>query len=381
MAGIFRIVFLIFSETEYGAGKNLSGQIRFCIFASIFYRGKTIYTVKVSYYKGKRAVETLFGNDMRNIRWVLCFCFGLLFVQGQAQTDARYSQYWALPGYYNAGAAGSGDRLNLLAATSQQWVGMPGAPSSFFVSADMPFRFLKQNHGVGIIIDNGKEGLYSNILLGVQYAFKVKLWQGYLGLGVQLGMVDQKWDGTKVDLSGVEGDDYHQSTDDAIPTTELEGTAFDMAFGIYYTHKYFWVGLSATHLTEPTISFEEKYETYVPRLYYFMAGGNIPIKNTLFELQPSLMLRTDFLFTQFELSMRVKYNRLFWGGLGYRLNDALIVMIGAEYKNFFAGYAYDYPLSAVVKVSSGGHEVFLGYRMKLNFSAKNKNKHRSIRIM
>ena len=56
-------------------------------------------------------------------------------------------------------------------------------------------------------------------------------------------------------------------------------------------------------------------------------------------------------------------------------------MIGAEYKNFIAGYAYDYPVSAIVKASSGSHEVFLGYRMKLDLSNKNKNKHKSIRIM
>ena len=56
-------------------------------------------------------------------------------------------------------------------------------------------------------------------------------------------------------------------------------------------------------------------------------------------------------------------------------------MIGAEYKNFIAGYAYDYPVSAIVKASSGSHEVSLGYSLKLDLSDKNKNKHKSIRIM
>lgn len=56
-------------------------------------------------------------------------------------------------------------------------------------------------------------------------------------------------------------------------------------------------------------------------------------------------------------------------------------MIGAEFKNFFLGYAYSYPLSPLNRASSGSHEIVAGYMVKLNFGDKNKNKHRSIRIM
>ena len=56
-------------------------------------------------------------------------------------------------------------------------------------------------------------------------------------------------------------------------------------------------------------------------------------------------------------------------------------MVGAEFKNFFLGYAYDYPTSAINKASSGSHELVAGYQLKLDFSGKNRNKHRSIRIM
>jgi len=52
-----------------------------------------------------------------------------------------------------------------------------------------------------------------------------------------------------------------------------------------------------------------------------------------------------------------------------------------EYKNFFLGYSYEYPLSAIAKASSGSHEIVAGYQLKLDFSQKNKNRHRSIRIM
>jgi hypothetical protein len=58
-----------------------------------------------------------------------------------------------------------------------------------------------------------------------------------------------------------------------------------MNFGLFYTHKWVWAGLSSTHLMQPTLSLnteegssESLYESQVGRMYYFMAGSNIPLK-------------------------------------------------------------------------------------------------------
>ena len=116
--------------------------------------------------------------------------------KAHAQSDAQFSQYWELPSYYNPGAAGTSDLLNIHAATRQQWVGMPGAPKTFTIMGDMPFTLFKQQHGVGAIISTEKIGLFSNTSLGLQYSFKVKLLGGQLGLGLQLGFINQVFDGT-----------------------------------------------------------------------------------------------------------------------------------------------------------------------------------------
>ncbi len=98
-------------------------------------------------------------------------------------------------------------------------------------------------------------------------------------------------------------------------------------------------------------------------------------------MQPSLLVRTDFAGFGAEVTARARYNKFISFGIGYRWKEALSVMVGAEFKNFFLGYAYDYPMSAINKASSGSHELIAGYSLKLDFSGKNKNKHRSIRIM
>ncbi|MDE6118011.1 MAG: type IX secretion system membrane protein PorP/SprF, partial [Duncaniella sp.] len=72
---------------------------------------------------------------------------------------------------------------------------------------------------------------------------------------------------------------------------------------------------------------------------------------------------------------------MFSAGVGYRYKDAVSLMLGAEIKGIFLGYSYDYNFGDIAGASSGSHEIFAGYSLKLDFSEKNRNKHKSIRIM
>jgi type IX secretion system PorP/SprF family membrane protein len=178
----------------------------------------------------------------RVLRHIILVALCVLPFVAQAQTDIQLSQYWAAPSYYNAGATGQGDKMNFLVGTRQQWIGIEGAPSSFWGRADMPLRFLGAHHGVGIAFSSTQEGLFSNMVIGAQYAYKLKIKKSFLCFGVQLGLVDQKFDGSKVEIPS---SDHHTppGEDEDIPTTEVSGMAFDAAFGVYYVHPLFHVGL------------------------------------------------------------------------------------------------------------------------------------------
>lgn len=302
-----------------------------------------------------------------------------------AQTDAQLTQYWAMPTYYNPGAVGNGDYIRITAGSRLQWVGIPKAPKSFLGLADSPFKMLGKRIGAGVAFMQESAGLYNTLNASLQLAYKMKFLKGELSFGAQVGIISETFKGTEV--HNPDDDDYHEGSDDGIPTMDINGTSLDVAAGIFYTHKKFWASISATHLTQPTITMkaeseaEKQYEFKTSRICYFMAGGNIPVKNTLFEIQPSVLAKSDFTFFSAEATARVRYNKFLSGGLGYRWKDAVSVMIGAEFKNFFLGYSYDYPVSNISKASSGSHEVFLRYNVKLNMAEKNKNKHKSIRIM
>ena len=250
----------------------------------------------------------------------------LLPVKIAAQSDALFSQYWALPTYYNPAAAGTSDSIKITAGAKMQWVGITNAPVTFTGMADSPFKVFGKRIGVGIMFSQESIGLFSNINIGAQLAYKLKLLGGTLSIGVQIGLANQTFRGTDVFIP--EGDDFHSSEDAAIPTNDIAGMAFDMAAGVFYTHKLFWASLSSTHVLQPTIKLssetatESEYEFEMGRALYLMAGSNIPIKNTLFEIQPSLIVRTDFSTFTGDITARVRFKKFLSGGIGYRWKDA-----------------------------------------------------------
>lgn len=307
----------------------------------------------------------------------------------EAQNDPQFVQYWALPSFYNPAQAGNIDYIRIRLGANLQWVGIENAPQSFVGTADMPVKLgKKQRIGVGVSALQESIGLYSNLLIGAQAAYKFKALKGVFSIGIQPAYYSTKFKGTEVYIP--EGDDYHQPDDEAIPKQDVAGQAFDLSAGISYTHKYFSIGISGLHLLEPKIELSEEnaaetetaqFSTVLRRQMYFTADGNIPIRNSLFSLQPSILVRTDFSNFSAEATMRATYKRFISFGIAYRWKDAVSAMVAAEFKNFFLGYAYSYPLSPINRGSSGSHELVAGYMIKLNYGDKNKNRHRSIRIM
>lgn len=332
----------------------------------------------------------------------IIFFFVILFhaVGAMAQAEGQLTQYFATPTYYNPGAIGNTDFVRIRAGSRMQWIGIDNAPRDFILTADSPLKLFGKRIGLGIVASSESAGLFRNLSIGLQAGHKIKLFKGELTGAVQVGFANEVFKGSEVFIP--DDNDYHQPTDDAIPDTDMSGNAFDLGVGVFYNKPKWWVGVSCLHVNSPTVSFSsdngsegsaspgsvsgngegvKKYQFTFDRTLYFMAGGNIPIKNTLFEVMPSMMFKTDFNFWRAEVTGRVRWKKFITAGIGYRYDDAISAILAAEYKGFYVGYSYDYPLSAISKASSGSHEIIAGYSLKLDFSDKNKNKHKSIRIM
>jgi len=331
----------------------------------------------------------------------------------KAQFDTQLSNYWATISYFNPAYAGQSGNLEATLMSRIQWVGVTNAPRTTILTANLPYQLLGRVHGFGAMMYNDRSGLFSTTAYYGQYAWKKKMLKGEFSIGIQGGSIAESFDGTKVQLTDPNdpndpsGDSYHSATDEAIPTTLVSGRSIDGSIGIFFTkakEKWF-AGLSVNHVLKPTINLDDSHTYEIPRSYYFVAGYNIPLNNPLLELRPTVLLRTvemsslylspDSLTevvkantlrallqnSQVDASLRIVYDKKFWGGLTWRYGDAVVLMLGGTFKSIEAGYAYDFPISQIVKVSTGSHELFLRYNMELNLKKKGKYKHKSVRIL
>ena len=153
----------------------------------------------------------------------------LAVIGAHAQYDPVFSHYWLMETSYNPAAAGKGNKLNAVGAYSMGFTGYEGSPKTFYVSADLPLYLLRQYHGVGASMLNDQIGAFTHQRLSAQYAFRKSLFGGMVSAGLQLGLVMEKFDGTKIDLE--------DSSDPAFSKSQLSGNALDMGFGLYYVHR------------------------------------------------------------------------------------------------------------------------------------------------
>ncbi len=339
-------------------------------------------------------METLQRNTLRFVVLMTIGVFSVLCPSiTLGQSDPLYTQAWALPTLYNPAASGSTDWLRIRGAARLQWIGIENAPKSFTAAADIPFKLIGRRWGGGVNVTQEEIGLFSNTYVNGQLSGRLKkLFGGELTLGIQVGYFGSSFRGSDVYIP--DDDDYHDSNDPSIPKQDVGGGTVDFGIGLEYVHPKFHVGVSILHPAAPKVKLNTKgttsstatsdnheFETYVNRVLYLTAGSNISIKNTLIELQPDLIVASDLRSFSGVVSLKGWYNKMFFGGAGYRWNDAVSVNLGAEFKNFILGYSYDIPVTKILKASSGSHEIILGYRMKLDFNGKNRHRHRSIRLM
>lgn len=306
---------------------------------------------------------------------VIIIALLLVSVEMRGQYDAAFAHYWAMETSFNPAAVGKETKLNVTAAYAIDMAGFENNPNTMYAAADMPFVFLKGVHGAGVQFMNDKLGLFSHQKLGLQYAPKFKLFGGTASVGVQIGMLSEKFDGSGLDL----GD----SNDPAFTTSEVNGNALDIGAGIYYVHGDWYGGLSAQHLTAPLINLGETNELQIDRTYYLTGGYNIKLRNPFLSIKPSLLVRTDTKVYRADISGRLVYKtdeKLMYAGFGYSPSTSVTFMVGGSFHGFVLGYSYEVYTSAI-SAANGSHELFLGYQHDINLVKKGKNKHKSVRIL
>lgn len=299
----------------------------------------------------------------------------LVTLVARAQYDVSFSHYWAMEPSFNPAAVGKESKLNIAAAYALQMAGFEHNPNTMYAAADMPFYALKSYHGAGVQFINDNIGLFSHKRLALQYAYQPQLLGGKMSLGIQLGMLSENFDGSKLELE--------DSNDPAFTSSSVNGTGFDISVGVYYKRRNWYAGVSALHLNSPRVELGEKNELNVAATYYLTGGYNIRLKNPFLSIHTSVLGRTDGVAYRGDISGRLIYThekRVMYAGLSYSPTNSVTIQLGGNIRGIRVGYSYEVYTSAI-SIGNGSHELFVGYQTELNLYKKGRNLHKSVRIL
>ncbi len=306
----------------------------------------------------------------------------LIKLAAYGQQDPQYTNNMFYKLGVNPGYAGSEGAINGIILNRYQWSGAEGAPKTMVFSVDAAVNAFGTPGGVGINIISDQLGYYNNMWINLNYSHKITTSIGTLGLGLSPGVYNfninpsDGWTSSDDVLGDTEGG----TGDDAIPQQEASQLALDFGFGAYlYSNKYY-LGLSVTHINQPEIKYDELATDFLTRHYYLMGGYNIKMSDPLFELRPSFLFKSDAASWQLDLNTNLVYNDKFWGGISYRVQDAVALLMGMEmFNGLRIGYSFDLVTSAMSYSGFASHEIFISYSVDLD---RNRNqKYKSIRFL
>lgn len=284
--------------------------------------------------------------------------------------------------YINAGFAGMSEGVNVLGLYRQQWAGFKDndgndiAPTTYLISADMPFR--KLHGGLSVSVMKDHIGFEDDMGLDIGYSFHLDLGGSTLGIGIAGSLCNRT-----VDFGQLNPNDPNDPILQGLG--EQSDMLFDFNVGLFWQiPESFYVGFSAINVLESmTKALSEQNTSSASfvndRTFYLIAGYPFAFENLpRFTFIPSVTAMTDIASWQLNASARVVYNNIFSLGVNYRPQESIGLMATLAIKDFTVGYAYDINMMGLGL--PGSHEISLGYCFKLDLD-RNPRDYRSVRFL
>lgn len=320
---------------------------------------------------------------------LMILAFHLLALGAIAQQRPQYTQYILNNYVINPAITGIENYVDVKLSMRNQWVGINGAPTTFYVTAHGPigktdekqtatsFNMTGENprgkrywedytaaaphHGIGLNVVNYRTGYINRFFATANYAYHMGLSaKTSLAAGFGLGL-----SGTNVDASKIE---LANPFDPAIGTFtgELNKINPELNIGLWLYSSSYFAGISAQQIIPTKFILTDSslgQSTSVPHLFatagyrFFMTEDISVLPSVMFRYIASMPLFTD-------INVKVQYQDRFWVGASYRLKEGFAAMAGVNISNTVnIGYAYDinnasYLLSSMQR---GTHEIVIGF--------------------
>lgn len=292
----------------------------------------------------------------------------MVVLNANAQQDPQYSLYQFNQMAINPGYAGARDAIAIVADVRKQWAGIDGSPTTAAFTVHSPI--MKDKLGVGINFINDRlgakavNGFYGNIAYILKLGNQMKL-----SFGTRVGYAMYRFNFNEVK--------YKDQNETAFnDLNNVNRGALDIDAGLYLRTNSFFVGLSATHLTNSVIykgNFTGTNSVGSPVDYslsyslkphiFFTIGKSFAIKET-FLIAPSIMVKTVQGKTTADLNLNTFIAKRFWLGVYVRQGYGYGALFQAYITNQIrVGYSFDTGAGDQSRLG-GGHEIMIGYDLK-----------------
>jgi len=278
------------------------------------------------------------------------------------QQDALFTQYMYIKLQFNPAYAGSRDALAVDLLTRFQWVGMEGAPRTICLTAHSPLR--NPHIGLGVYFYRDAQGPTVDYNIMASFAYRILFPASTLSFGISAGIkyYDIDWNA----LHPLDAGDpllMNEATNRVVP---------DVDFGIYYSHRRYYAGLSARHLLQnqlvisSTVPDDKVSFTRLLTNLYGIAGGSVPLADR-FIFFPSVLIKyVANAPVQADIDARFLILDILMLGVGYRTTNAIGLMVGVDVgKGISVGYSYDTWFNTLRRQNSGSHEIRISYQTDL----------------
>lgn len=307
-----------------------------------------------------------------------------LFVVGAglyAQQDAQFTQNMFNKLAINPGYAGANGGICGTFLSRTQWAGFDGNPKTNLFSVDA---LIFNKHGVGLTVFQDKLGIENSLVAKLAYSYHLTLGPGSLGIGIDAGLLNKSFGSDFIAV-----DD--PTLDPSIPNGGTSASTFDLGLGLYYNiPNKMYVGISTLHMTASELKDVSDaggvgaLNYAQSRHYYIMAGYDWDVNGSgKWIIKPSILAKTDAASTQLDINGLVLYNNLVWGGVTYRLEDAIAILAGVnipQLPGLKVGVSYDITMSTIGDYSNGSLEFMVKYCTNISKPPKREVYH-SVRFL
>lgn len=293
------------------------------------------------------------------------FCL-LLVITGAdllAQQDAQFSQYMFNNIYLTPAAAGEDGITRLSLTHRSQWQGYEssfgdgGAPTTQLFSITSPIQRLKS--GFGMYILNDKLGPQNNLEAQAMYAYHLGIKENKLSFGIKLGIYAQTLDYDK-----------YRAIDPSDPfladkTGKVSQVKPDLGVGVMYRTGKYYGGLGFNHLLKSEFDFGTSQRNALENHMNFTAGYFFDVNLDL-QINPSILVKTDFNETSVDFAVIGTLRNTMWGGLAFRSSEAANLLLGYSFlkdKSLRLGYSIDFVVKDRAAKENFSHEVMLSYEL------------------